>query len=173
MSLQISPEEYIDSLNEIIGQNLTLDENDSTQFEYSGRLVLLRFVKQDGVCIIHIHLTRLEQAALPNILGDLLEANFMFSNTQGGSLSWSQETHMVALNFLLPLADTDQVGFLNRLNNMLAVADAWVERIKKINKEAIDTAAKRLSEFRQGTQIDVETFGQNDILGQIGAMIRV
>ena len=173
MALHISPKDYIDSLNKIIGQNLTLDEDGTTQFEYSHRLVLLRFVKEDGVCIVHVHLTRLEQAALPNILGDLLEANFMFSNTQGGSLSWSQETHMAAINFLLPLTDIDQGGFLNRLNNMLAVSDAWVEHIQKINKVAIDTAAKRLSEFRQGTKIYPETVGQNDILENIGSMIQV
>lgn len=172
MSLQIKPEEYINSLNEVIGQNLTLDEYSATQFEYMERLVLLRFDEADGVCIIHIHLTRLEEAALPNILGDLLEANFMFSNTQGGSLSWSRETRMAAINFLLPLTDTDQMVFLNRLNNMLAVSDAWVKQIEKINKDAIDAAAKRLTELREGTKFDPTTITQNDVLENSGAIIR-
>lgn len=172
MSLQISPAEYIDSLNEIIGQNLTLDEDDATQFEYMDRLVLLRFIAEDGVCIIHIQLTRLEEATLPNILSDLLEANFMFSNSQGGSLSWSRDTRLAAINFMLPLTDIDQSGFLNRLNNMLAVADAWVERIHSINKDAIESAAKRLTELRQGIQVNQTDITQNDILQNIGAMLR-
>ena len=118
-------------LNEITGLNLTLDAENCTQFNYLGRPVLLRFVPEFGVCIVHAQLDALLESTLPNALSDLLEANFMLSNTCGGALSWSQQTHMVALNFFLPLADTDADGFINRLNRMLAVTDEWTKNIRE------------------------------------------
>lgn len=155
----------VQHLNEITGLNLTLDAEQTTQFEYLGRQVLLRFVPEFSVCVVHAQLDTLAEPVLPQTLGDLLEANFMLSNTCGGALSWSQETRMVALNFFLSLGDTDSKGFVIRLNRILAVTDEWTQRIRDKNDQAVENAARRLAVLREG-----RTGESFDMLKQITAI---
>ncbi len=151
MSALFDIDRCIAHLNEVTGLCLALDADHAVSFDYRNRSVLLRFLPDDQVCIAHIQLAELENAALPEAPARLLEDNFMLSNTGGGALSWSQETHMVALNFFLPMADADGGLFISRLNNMLAASDEWVERIHEINAQALADTAERLSSLREGT----------------------
>lgn len=144
----------VQHLNEVTGLHLSLDADHATQFDYLGRPVLLRFLSEFDVCVVHAQLDALSESALPAALGDLLEANFMLSNTHGGALSWSQETRMVALNFFLPLAGEDSQAFINRLNRILSVTDQWTQRIRQMNGQATESAAKHLASLRDGTVAD-------------------
>ena len=160
MSISNVSEACVQRINEITGLELTLDDGHATQFDYLGRPVLLRFLPEFSVCVVHAQLEALEEAALPAALADLLEANFMLSSTCGGALSWSQETRMVAMEFFLPLADTDADGFTNRLNRVLAVTDEWAQRIRDTNAQAVENAARRLAGLRNGTAADARGMQQ-------------
>ena len=138
-------------MNEVTGLGLALDANEAAVFSYQGQQVLLRFLPENGVFLVHVQLAALEAAALPNALHDLLEANFLLSDTKGGAFSCSRETHMVALIFLLPLNDTNAEGFIYRLNRALACADEWRHKILEMNTQAIDRASKHLEALRAGT----------------------
>ncbi len=159
MNTSIS-EACVQRINEITGLHLTLDAGQTAQFDYLGRPVLLCFLQEVSVCVVHAQLEALEEAVLPAALADLLEANFMLSSTCGGALSWSQETRMVAMNFFLPLADTDADGFISRLNRALAVTDEWTQRIRDRNSQAVEHAARRLAELREGTAADIPDMQQ-------------
>ena len=160
------PEACVQRINEITGLELVLDAEHAAQFDYLGRPVLLRFLEELSACVVHVQLEALEEPVLPAALADLLEANFMFSDTSGGALSWSQETRMVAMNFLLPLADTDAEGFISRLNSVLAVTDDWTQRIRDWNTEALESAARRLASLRDGTAEDVPGMQQQPYMIQ-------
>ena len=151
MSTLFDIDRCIAHLNEVTGLCLALDADHAVSFDYLNRSVLLRFLPDDQVCIAHIQLAELADAALPDALALLLEDNFMLSNTGGGALSWSRETRMVALNFFLPLAGADGNLFIDRLNNILAASDEWVARIHEINAQALADTAERLSGLREGT----------------------
>ena len=140
----------VERLNEVTGLNLALDDNGAAVFTYQGQQVLLRFLPEEGVFLVHVQLAVLVGAALPNALYDLLEANFLLSDTSGGALSYLRETQMVAMNFMLPLNDTDAEGFIHRLNRVLACADGWREKIVEMNKQSIEKAAEHLSSLRAG-----------------------
>ena len=73
---------------------------------------------------------------------------------------------MVAMNFLLPLADTDAEGFISRLNSVLAVTDDWTQRIRDWNREALESAARRLASLRDGTAEDVPGMQQQPYMIQ-------
>ena len=151
--MSATAEQCVQRLNEVTGLDLALDDDGAAVFTYQERQVLLRFPAEEGVCLAHVQLTALEKAALPDALSDLLEANFLFSDTQGGALSWSRETRMAAMNFLLPLGDTDVEGFIHRLNRALAAADEWREKISEMNTSAVDRAAGHLAALRAGTAV--------------------
>jgi len=131
------PEACVQRINEITGLELTLDAEHAAQFDYLGRPVLLRFLEELSACVVHVQLEALEEPALPAALADLLEANFMFSDTSGGSLSWSQETRMVAMNFLLPLADTDAPRVTDRSGVLSAQEEEALEEISRITDRAL------------------------------------
>lgn len=154
----------VERLNEVTGLNLALDTNGAAVFSYQGQQVLLRFLPEEGVYLVHVQLATLEGAALPNALIDLLEANFLLSDTNGGAFSYSRETNMVAMNYMLPLNDTDAEGFINRLNRVLACADKWREKIIEMNKQSIDKESKHLADLRAGAA------SANDDHGQIHGM---
>ncbi|MCR5814704.1 MAG: type III secretion system chaperone [Desulfovibrio sp.] len=153
MGMSSQSEAYVQRLNEITGLNLLLNADQATQFDYLGRPVLLRFMPELSVCVVHVQLDALAESTLPAALADLLEANFMLSSTCGGALSWSQETRMVSMNFILPLADTDTEGFINRLNRILAVTDEWTRRIRDRNGQAVESAARHLADLRDGSAV--------------------
>ncbi|MBQ7618447.1 MAG: type III secretion system chaperone [Desulfovibrio sp.] len=165
MNTSSKVEDCIKHLNEVTGLNLTLDARQTTQFSYQGRTVLLRFVPELAVLVVHAPLESLEEAAIPGALSDLLEANFMLSSTGGGALSWSQETRLVALNFFLPLDDADSFGFINRLNRLLALTDEWTNRLRELNSMAVANKAKQLLNLRKGTTADsIDLLQQNSML---------
>lgn len=146
----------IERLNELTGLGLALDANEAAVFSYQGQQVLLRFLSEEHVCLVHVQLAVLEEAALPDALYDLLEANFLLSDTKGGALSFSRETHMAALNFLLPLNDTNAEDFIHRLNRVLACAEEWREKIVEKNSQAIEDASKHFAALRAGTASTVD-----------------
>ena len=140
----------VERLNEVTGLNLALDTNGAVVFSYQGQQVLVRFLPENGVYLVHVQLATLEGAALPEALIDLLEANFLLSDTNGGAFSYSRESQMVGMNYLLPLNDTDAEGFINRLNRVLSCADRWREKIVEMNKQSIDQASKHIADLRAG-----------------------
>ena len=81
---------------------------------------------------------------------DLLEANYLLSDTSGGAFSYSRETHMVAMNYMLPLIDKNVEGFINSLNSILTCADNWQAKIAEMNKQSIDKASTHLADLRAG-----------------------
>ena len=151
--MSATAEQCVQRLNEITGLDLALDADGAAVFTYQGGQVLLRFNPEAGVCLAHVQLTALEGAALPAALSELLEANFLLSDTQGGALSWSRETRMAAMNFLLPMGDTDAEGFIHRLNRALAAADEWREKIREMNTSAVERASGHLAALRAGTAV--------------------
>jgi hypothetical protein len=161
-----STAELIQHLNEVTGLGLALDENNAAAFQYEGRNVLLQFQPELSVCLIHAEVGTLENAALPGAVNELLEANHLLSDTQGGALSWSRQTNVVSMNFLASTATAE--AFVNQLNRALSAADVWTERIIQINSEAQARMAEHLKRLReQGGAADAsgsqELGGQGDL----------
>ena len=142
-----SASELIQHLNAITGLGLALDENNAAAFEYEGRNILLQFQPELSVCLIHAEIGTLEHAALPGAAHDLLEANHLLRDTQGGALSWSRQTSVVSMNFLASTMTAEI--FVNQLNRALSAADVWTKRIEEINSEAHTRMAEHLKRLRE------------------------
>lgn len=128
--------EIIDKINDITGLELNLSNDGSANFVYDERNVLLHFEEELGICIIYVELTTLSPAAVSGVIPRLLEANFLFSQTNGGALSFQKDTRMVSLNFMVPCSEqTDSDSFIDLLNRSLATADEWTQKVKGMNDE--------------------------------------
>ena len=128
--------EIIDKINEITGLELNLSNDGSANFIYDERNVLLHFEEELGICIIYVELTTLSPAAVSAVIPRLLEANFLFSQTNGGALSFQKDTRMVSLNFMVPCNEqTDSDRFIDLLNRSLSTADEWTQKVKSMNDE--------------------------------------
>ena len=93
-------EEIINKINEITGLDLALKEGCSANFIYEERNALLHFEEELGLCIIYVEQTTLSPAAVSAVVPYLLEANFLFSNTNDGAFSYHKDTRMVYLNYM-------------------------------------------------------------------------
>ena len=170
-----SASELIQHLNAVTGLGLALDENNAAAFQYEGRNVLLQFQPELSVCLIHAEVGTLERAALPGAVHELLEANHLLSDTQGGALSWSRQTHVVSMNFLASTVTAE--AFINQLNRALSAADAWTERIIQINSEAQARLGEHLRRLHeQGGAADVagsHELGEQGDFQFVSHMIRI
>ena len=137
-------EEIINKINEITGLVLALKEGCSANFIYEERNALLHFEEELGLCIIYVEQTTLSPAAVSAVVPYLLEANFLFSNTNGGAFSYHKDTRMVSLNFMYPCSEqTDTDGFIDSLNRSLSVADEWPQKVNTMNNDALQYSARR------------------------------
>ncbi|MBE6422489.1 type III secretion system chaperone [Succinivibrio dextrinosolvens] len=135
--------EIIDKINELTGLELNLSNDGSANFVYDERNVLLHFEEELGICIIYVELTTLSPAAVSAVIPRLLEANFLFLQTNGGALSFQKDTRMVSLNFMVPCSEqTDSDGFIDILNRDLSTADEWTQKVKSMNDEIMSYRKK-------------------------------
>jgi hypothetical protein len=143
-------DEFIAQINEITGLALAPDSDSAVAFTYQNRNVLLRFVEEQGVCLVFTEIGRLEPAALPGALVDLMEANHLLSDTQGGALSFQRQSGMVSLNFLMPCEGPNAAdAFVSRLNRALTVSDEWAQRIREINAKAIESVESTIRDLQE------------------------
>ncbi len=157
--------ELIEELNAATGLNLCLDEDNATSFAYLDRQVLIRFLPESGVFLTYIELNKLEDYTLPGALAELLDANFMLSDTSGGALSYKKDTHTVALNFLLPYLHDDAEVFLRRVNQMLNTADLWSKRIEEINHKAALQLKNYMQSFQEHGSYDAPAEDGSQVKG--------
>lgn len=155
--------EIINKINEITGLGLNLSDDGSANFIYEDRNVLLHFEEELGICIIYVELTTLSPAAVSAVVPRLLEANFLFSQTNGGALSYQKDTHMVSLNFMYPCSEqTNTDGFIDILNRALATADEWTQKVKNMNDEIMSYRKPRQNMTAQSsTSTNTSTNQQN------------
>lgn len=146
----MNPKDCIQELNSLTGLKLELNADNAVSFEYQGRQVLIRFIPELSSMLFFVELAVLELAAVPTALPLLLEANFLFSETSGGSLSYNQEHRMVGLNYLVTQNFSDPQAFINQVNRMLTVADEWHARIEELNRAALAEAVKDLADLTEG-----------------------
>ena len=143
-------QELVTQINAIAGLALSPDSDNAVAFTYRDRNVLLRFEEDLGVCLIFTEIARLEPAALPDALTDLLEANHLLSETQGGALSFSRQSSMVSINFLVPCEGPNAAeDFVSRLNRALTVSDEWTARIEQINASALERMESAIRDLQE------------------------
>ncbi len=146
-------EEVIRKINEVTGLGLELSEKGSVNFIYNERNVLMHFDAELGTCIIYVELTTLSPGAVSIVLPRLLEANFLFSQTNGGALSYLSATNMVSMNFMFPFSEaTDSADFISTLNLALSVADEWTKKVNTMNDEAMQYRSKCLHNLINGVE---------------------
>ena len=144
-------EEVIEKINEVTGLQLSLSKNGSVNFIYNERNVLMHFDAELGTCIIYVELTTLSPGAVSIVLPRLLEANFLFSQTNGGALSYLSATNMVSMNFMVPFSeDSNSADFISTLNLALSTADEWTKKINVMNREIMQMRSQRLQNLLNG-----------------------
>ena len=144
-------EEVIEKINEVTGLQLSLSKNGSVNFIYNEKNVLMHFDAELGTCIIYVELTTLSPGAVSIVLPRLLEANFLFSQTNGGALSYLSATNMVSMNFMIPFSEaSDSADFISTLNLALSSADEWTKKINTMNREVMQMRSQRLQNLLNG-----------------------
>ncbi len=88
-------------LNEVTGMQLIPDRNNAVVFTYQKRQVLLRFFPEHNTYLVYAALQPLHRAALPAALEELLEKNFLLSETL------SDQTLKQGMFSIVPNSDID------------------------------------------------------------------
>ena len=143
-------QELVTRIEELTGIELQAEKDGAVMFVYQNRNVLLRFEPNSGVCLICVDLARLEAAAMPDAFSELLEANYLLSDSRGGALSYQSQSGMVTINFLVPSEGDDVEAFVNRLNRALSASDEWAAKVEEINRKAVKRLEDHLRALREG-----------------------
>ena len=126
---------YIDALNKELGLDITLPASGGIAFSLEGRNMLLQWVEATQVFVVYVEIGALGGWRNGTICRQLLAANFLFIETQGGTLSYNEATQMVGLNVQLPIHDLETNDFLAALNHCVLCAETWRSRLETMNRE--------------------------------------
>ena len=94
---------YIEALNRETGLDIQLSASGGAQLMLEDRGVLLQWLEEQQMFIIYMELGPLSGWRDEEVLKQLLSANFLFLQTEGGSLSYNPSANMVGMNYASPV----------------------------------------------------------------------
>lgn len=74
------------------------------------------------------------------VLTALMGGNLFLAETRGAALSYDAANEMVGLNLILPLHHLETEDFINAVDNVVAAAEEWGQKLEKFNAEAEERA---------------------------------
>ena len=161
---------YIEALGRAIGEKIDIPADGKIALMLGNRGVLLLW--QDDVCVVHVEVGPLLGWRDGEVCKQLLSANFLLRETDGGALSYNPVTNMVGLNCPISLYGLEPQGFPAVLDRVLALGAIWQEKLLAMGKAQEDAA---MNASRPGAEASSEA-GPGDAADEVAPsmhMLRV
>ena len=113
---------------------LTVDESGLVNVLVNGKYNLgLHFIEATGKILCFVEVATLPQDAPAAVCRDLLAAGLFGAETAGGYFAMEKETGTLVYNYLFDFdkASASPAEFAATLENILALCEAWDERIRE------------------------------------------
>ena len=141
---------YIEALNRETGLDIQLSASGGAQLMLEDRGVLLQWLEEQQMFIIYMELGPLSGWRDEEVLKQLLSANFLFLQTEGGSLSYNPSANMVGMNYAIPVYGLSAEEFVRRLDAIVLLAGQLMEKLRLMGAEqeklAVQTMENRAEE---------------------------
>lgn len=141
---------FIKALSAVVGQEVTIDGEGGLAFSLERGNLLLQWNEEKESFVAYVEVGPLMGWNDAEVCRALLSANVLLLETQGSALSYDEVNNTVALNRLIPVQGLEPEGFIQILNNLLAMAEIWQENLKSLiakQEEAARANAASLSEL--------------------------
>ncbi|MDO5351491.1 MAG: type III secretion system chaperone [Succinatimonas sp.] len=143
---------YMQKLSESLGMDLKLDEHGFLSLSYEERSLLLSFKESSQSFLVYIEIGALKGYNDEKVLKHLLMANFLYSETSGGSLSYDEIHNKIGLNYIINIYNQSPDDFVANLNAVVILADKLSAQLLQLQ----DEIEKDFIAFRDGLEQEEE-----------------
>lgn len=148
---------YITALAERLVLPLETSPNGSFLARIAEKNMLITAPDGGDAILFYMEVGRPTMFLRGEVLTALMEGNRFLAETRGAALSYDPQNEMVGLNLLLPLRQLEAEEFINAVDNIVAAAAHWAERLETLNTEAGERA-ERINAALTGGDEETEPF---------------
>ncbi|HJD96325.1 type III secretion system chaperone [Mailhella massiliensis] len=148
---------YLEALNRETGLDIQLSASGGAQLMLEGRGMLLQWLEAQAMFIVYIELGTLSGWRDEEVLRQLLSANFLLLQTEGGALSYHPAANMVGMNYAISVYGLTAEDFVRRLDAVILLAEQWQERLRRMEAEQ-EKLAVRAVEGGEETPSDADPY---------------
>ena len=142
---------YLEALNRETGLDIQLSASGGAHMMLDGKGMLLQWLEEQGMFIVYMELGTLSGWRDEEVLRQLLSANFLFLQTEGGALSYNPAANMVGMNYAIPVYGLTAEDFVRRLDAVILLAEQWEERLRLMGAEQERLAAQAMAQEEQNS----------------------
>ena len=133
---------YIEALNKRTGLDIRLSSSGAARLDLEGRGILLQWLESLHQFTLYAEIGPMYGWRDGEVAKQLLAANFLFMQTQGGALSYDPFANMVGLNYAVPVYGLSPEEFVERVDAVVTLAEQWRERLRRMAAEQEHTAVQ-------------------------------
>ena len=122
--------EIIAAFGEKLGIELKLDEDGVCMFEADGMIVTIHNLREIDVIAITGDLGEPPPWNLENLYRSMLEANYLFKDTSGATISFNPESGRFALCRALPCKMLDSESFFAAAERFVSTLEVWTRLVR-------------------------------------------
>ena len=139
--------EIIAAFGEKLGIELKLDEDGVCMFEADGMIVTIHNLREIDVIAITGDLGEPPPWNLENLYRSMLEANYLFKDTSGATISFNPETSRFALCRALPCTALDGESFFAAVERFVSTLEIWARIIRDYRSSAPKDDGEKIPGF--------------------------
>lgn len=123
---------YMEILNRETGLDAALSATGAAAFQLEGRGLLLQWQEATQAFVVYVEIGSLAGWRDGEVCRQLLAANFLLVQTEGGALSYNEAANRVGLNYLIPVYGLTPGAFMEKLNAVINLADQWKNTLAEL-----------------------------------------
>lgn len=131
---------YIAALAERTGLPLEVSPGGSFTALLGGKRLLIKALDNSDAILFYMEVGYPTLFRRGEVLAALMGGNLFLAETRGAALSYDAAKEMVGLNLILPLRHLEGEEFINAVDNVVAAAEEWGQKLKQHNAEAEERA---------------------------------
>ncbi len=130
--------EQINSLLNDFGKNLgiedlSFDDNNYCCLFFDDFVINLELTNEGDILYFYANVGEIPSSGKENFYEMLLQANFLFSQTNGASLGISKQGNFVLLSYQIITSGLDLNKFTNIVENFVNTVELWSKKIDKFD----------------------------------------
>lgn len=132
----------LSSFGKVIGiPGLKFDEDNYCCLLFDDVCINLELDERTGQLCINAPLGPIPEDADPVFFEMLLEANYFFRQTGGATLGMNRAANVIHLVYQIPAAGLDLVQFEQIMENLISIAETWMEKIRTGHRQTETSAS--------------------------------
>lgn len=143
------------------GEKLGIDlafEDGSCAFEADGSLIAIHDLPEIDTIVISGDLGEPPPERLENLYKTLLEANYLFRETSGATISLDPDTGRFSLCRIFICSATDEVSFFDAIEKFVNGVELWSRLIRDFRAAAVE-ATDNEKESDTGSEVQLTSSG--------------